>query len=403
MRIAMVSEHASPLAALGGADAGGQNVHVASLAAALVRRGHDVVVHTRRDSGALPDRMRTEDGYDVVHVPAGPPGELPKDELLPHMAEFGRVLLADWQERRPDVVHSHFWMSGLASVLAARRSRVPIVHTYHALGTVKQRHQGADDTSPSQRTAVERLVGHEADVIAATCEDEVHELLAMGLRRDRITVVPCGVDPELFDVAGPAAERSDRQRIVSVGRLLPRKGFADLIAALPLVPDAELVIAGGSADLSADPEARRLTAIAESLGVSGRVRLIGQVARADMPALLRSADVVACVPWYEPFGIVPLEAMACGVPVVASAVGGLTDTVVNGVTGVLTPPRDPRALGRALRTLLADPSRRMAYGIAGRDRVEARYTWDQVAARTELIYGALVNGLRATTRMAVAR
>jgi glycosyltransferase involved in cell wall biosynthesis len=105
-----------------------------------------------------------------------------------------------------------------------------------------------------------------------------------------------------------------------------------------------------------------------------------------MPALLRSADVVACVPWYEPFGIVPLEAMACGVPVVASAVGGLTDTVVNGVTGLLTPPRDSRSLARALRKVLGDASRGMAYGIAGQDRVEARYTWDEVAARTELIY-----------------
>jgi glycosyltransferase involved in cell wall biosynthesis len=123
------------------------------------------------------------------------------------------------------------------------------------------------------------------------------------------------------------------------------------------------------------------------------------VERTDMPALLRSADVVACVPWYEPFGIVPLEAMACGVPVVASAVGGLKDTVVNGVTGVLTPPRDPRSLGRALRKLLADRSRGMAYGIAGQDRVDARYTWDDVAARTEHLY----QRVRANDGLAVAQ
>ncbi|MEU7474849.1 glycosyltransferase [Lentzea sp. NPDC042327] len=404
MRIAMVSEHASPLAVLGGADAGGQNVHVASLAAALVRRGHDVVVHTRRDGEALPGRVTTPDGYEVVHVPAGPPAEVPKDELLPHMAEFGRFLHEQWQEKAPDVVHSHFWMSGLASVLAARRSRVPIVHTYHALGTVKRRHQGADDTSPPQRVAVERLVGQEATVIAATCADEVRELVAMGLRRDKTVVVPCGVDTDLFGVAGPVVPRSAPRRIVSVGRLLPRKGFADLIAALPMVPDTELVIVGGPPDLTADPEARRLLAVAQSLGVADRVQLAGQVARTDMPALLRSADVVACVPWYEPFGIVPLEAMACGVPVVASEVGGLTDTVVDGVTGVLTAPRDPRALGRALRTLLADPSRGTAYGIAGRDRVEAMYSWDEVAARTELVYRGLAAGrLVPTDRLAVAR
>ncbi|GLY47838.1 glycosyltransferase [Lentzea sp. NBRC 102530] len=386
MRIAMVSEHASPLAALGGADAGGQNVHVAALAAALVRRGHEVSVFTRRDARELPRRVGTPDGYDVVHVDAGPARHVPKDDLLPHMTDFSHFLAHDWSRTPPDVVHSHFWMSGLASVLAARRCRVPAVHTYHALGTVKRRHQGSQDTSPAQRIAVERLIGHEVDAIAATCDDEVRELLAMGLPRHKIAVVPCGVDTELFSPAGPVAGRTAPHRVVSVGRLVARKGFDDLIAALPLVPDTELVIAGGPPDLADDPEARRLRARAQALGVSGRVHLTGQLARADMPALLRSADVVACVPWYEPFGIVPLEAMACGVPVVASAVGGLTDTVVDGVTGVLTPPRDPRRLARALRSVLGEPSLGLACGMAGQDRVNALYTWDGIAARTEQGY-----------------
>jgi glycosyltransferase involved in cell wall biosynthesis len=399
MRIAMVSEHASPLAALGGADAGGQNVHVAALAAAMVRRGHEVAVYTRRDARGLPRRVATPDGYEVVHVPAGPAKQLPKDDLLPHMTDFSRFLMHDWHDQRPDVVHSHFWMSGLASVLAARRDQVPVVHTYHALGTVKRRHQGSQDTSPVERIAVERLVGHEVSAIAATCDDEVDELIAMGLRREKIAVVPCGVDTKLFAPVGPVARRTAPHRIVSVGRLVPRKGFADLITALRLVPDTELVIAGGPPVLKSDPEAQRLLACAEANGVSGRVHLIGQVARTDMPALLRSADVVACVPWYEPFGIVPLEAMACGVPVVASAVGGLTDTVVHDVTGVLTPPRDPRALGRALRKLIADSSRREACGMAGQDRVDARYTWDEIAARTELVYQRVA----ASDDLAVAR
>lgn len=398
MRIAMVSEHASPLAALGGTDAGGQNVHVAALAAALVRRGHEVAVYTRRDARGLPRRVGTSDGYQVVHVPAGPAKQVLKDDLLPHMTDFSRFLLGDWQDSPPDVVHSHFWMSGLASVLAVRRGHVPVVHTYHALGTVKRRYQGTHDTSPADRIAIERLVGHEVDAVAATCDSEVDELIAMGLRRAKLHVVPCGVDTKLFTAIGPAAERSMPHRIVSVGRLVPRKGFDDLIAALPLVPDAELVIAGGPAVLRSDPEASRLLACATACGVSDRVHLIGQVARTDMPALLRSADVVACVPWYEPFGIVPLEAMACGVPVVASAVGGLTDTVVDGVTGVLTPPRDPRTLGRALRRLLADRSRGMAYGMAGQDRVDARYTWDEVAGQTEHVYRSVC----ASDRLVVA-
>ena len=392
MRIAMVSEHADPLAALGGVDAGGQNVHVAALSAALSALGHDVVVYTRRDDPDLPERVRTEQGYEVVHVPAGPARTVPKDELLPHMGDFARFLEQQWYEERPDVVHAHFWMSGLASVLAARKVGVPVVQTYHALGTVKRRHQGADDTSPAERIGIERMIGREADRIAATCDDEVAELMRMGVQRSRISVVPCGVDPVRFRPEGPTDRRRYPNRIVSVGRLVPRKGFQDLITALRSLPETELVIAGGPVDVEADPEARRLVEHAERVGVRGRLRLAGQVSRDAMPALLRSADVVACVPWYEPFGIVPLEAMACGVPVVASAVGGLIDTVVDGVTGVLVPPRDPSALARALHSLLADEARREACGLAGLDRVAVRYTWSRIAEDTERVYERVTAG-----------
>ncbi|MGW6937333.1 glycosyltransferase [Lentzea sp. NPDC054927] len=385
MRVAMVSEHASPLAELGEVDAGGQNVHVAALSAALAARGHEVVVYTRRDDDELPERVRANAGYDVVHVPAGPAKRVPKDELLPFMGEFARFLAADWSASPPDIVHAHFWMSGFAAAIAARGLGVPLVQTFHALGTVKRRHQNEADTSPPQRIAIERIIGKKADLIAATCEDEVDELMRMGIRRARTAVVPCGVDPELFH---PAPASPHPPRIVSVGRLVPRKGFEDLITALKMVPEAELVIAGGppAHKLRSDREARRLLAHAEALGVSDRVRLAGQVARQDMPDFLRSADVVACVPWYEPFGIVPLEAMACGLPVVASAVGGLVDTVVDGVTGKLVPPRNPKRLAKELRSLLANDSRRNVYGTAGADRVTACYTWDEVARRTEHLY-----------------
>jgi glycosyltransferase involved in cell wall biosynthesis len=149
-----------------------------------------------------------------------------------------------------------------------------------------------------------------------------------------------------------------------------------------------LIIAGGPAQtrMEEDPEAARLLALAERLGVADRVRLLGPVPRGQLPALLRSADVVVCSPWYEPFGIVPLEAMACGVPVVASAVGGLVDTVVDGVTGMLVPPRDPRALAARLEELRTDPARRRAYGRAALTRVRRLYSWDEVAAGTAAAY-----------------
>jgi glycosyltransferase involved in cell wall biosynthesis len=388
MRIAMVSEHASPLAALGDVDAGGQNVHVAELSAALCRRGHEVTVYTRRDDPGLPDRTRVREGYEVVHVPAGPAAVIGKDDMLTHMGRFGDVLRRHWLDTRPDLVHAHFWMSGLASLLAADDLDLPVLQTFHALGSVKRRHQGVADTSPPQRISIERMVGRRAARVVATCSDEVFELIRMGVPRGNISVVPCGVDTTQFVPAGPVAAKRLPRRIVSVGRLVPRKGFRTAIGALSRLPDTELVIVGGPAQgrLADDPEARALIKCAEATGVADRVRLAGQVSRSAMPALLRSADVVACVPWYEPFGIVPLEAMACGVPVVASAVGGLIDTVVDGVTGRHVQPRRSKRLAAVTRPLLNNDMLRSSYGLAGRDRVLARYSWDRVALDTARVY-----------------
>jgi D-inositol-3-phosphate glycosyltransferase len=389
VRIAMVSEHASPLAVLGGVDAGGQNVHVASLAAALGRMGDEVVVHTRRDDPATPRRVALAPRVWVDHVDAGPPTGLPKDELLPHMGAFADELREAWAADPPDVVHSHFWMSGLAAVEAAADLGIPVVHTYHALGTVKRRHQGEKDTSPPQRVRLERRIAARVDRIVATCSDEVFELLRMDADRRRITVVPCGVDLERFAPDGPAEPRDGApQRIVAACRLVERKGIGDVVRALADVPGAELHVAGGpdASALGADAEARRLRALAEELGVGERLLLRGRVGRDAMPALLRSADVVVCAPWYEPFGIVPLEAMACGVPVVATAVGGQIDSVVHGLTGLHVPPRDPEALAAALRELLADPARRGEYGRAGRRRAQRRFGWDRIAASTRAVY-----------------
>jgi glycosyltransferase involved in cell wall biosynthesis len=389
MRIAMVSEHASPLAALGGEDAGGQNVHVAALGTALARRGHNVTIYTRRDSVHLPGRVEQASGVYVEHVPAGPPTDMPKDEILKYIGEFGSYLDRRWALEPPDLVHTHFWMSALAGLSGTRRFVTPVVHTFHALGSVKRRYQRAKDTSPPERLRLEKAIGHSVDHVIATSNDEVAELIRMGVPRLAISVVPCGVDVELFTPAGPAAPRgSARHRLVSLGRLVERKGVDDIIRALRVVPSAELVVAGGpdASMLDADPEVVRLRGLAGECGVGDRVAFIGRVAREEVPALLRSADLVVCVPWYEPFGIVPLEAMACGVPVVASAVGGLTDTIIERTTGALVPPRRPDLLAHRLRELLGDPVRREAYGVAGVDRVRARFTWERIAAETEAVY-----------------
>lgn len=411
MKISMVSEHASPLAALGGVDAGGQNVHVAALSVALARRGHSVRVYTRRDDPGLPDVVPVCEGLDVVHVAAGPARTLPKDVLLPYMRELAEGISTDWGASPPDVVHAHFWMSGVAALEAARRVEapgcpVPVLQTFHALGTVKKRHQGTEDTSPPQRTWLEPSVGRTADRVIATCSDEVFELKAMGVQGNRISVAPCGVDLDLFGSGGPAEPKGRRFRIAAVGRLVPRKGVDLAVQALALLAekgldDVELLIVGGASDsagVASDPEAQRLLALARILGVADRVVLRGQVPREQMPAVLRSADAVVCAPWYEPFGIVPLEAMACGVPVVASAVGGLIDTVVHGKTGLHVPPRDPRALASALFELLSNPEYAARLGAAGRQRARGRYSWARVATDTEKAYQVAMDSMPAVRR-----
>jgi glycosyltransferase involved in cell wall biosynthesis len=399
VRIALVSEHASPLAAIGGVDAGGQNIHVAELAAGLVRLGHSISVYTRRDDADLAERVTTPAGYEVVHVPAGPAGPVPKDDLWPHMAAFADHLTEMLKFQQPDVAHAHFWMSAWASARAARRLNLPLLVTFHALGSVKRRYQGPADTSPLNRIRVEVAVAGAADRIIATATEEIRELARLGVPSSKVSVVPCGVDLEHFtpwpttDASPSVPQRACRYRLLSAGRLVPRNGHEIIIEALTWLPEAELLIAGGagSSDATPEPEHDRLVAVAERLGVADRVRLIGHVARADMPALLRSADLVVSSPWYKPFGIVPLEAMACGVPVVASAVDGMLDTVVDSVTGALVAPRDSVALAEAVGPLLESPSRRAEFAQAGLERVRSRYSWDRVAADTAAVYRQTVS------------
>lgn len=384
----MISEHASPLAAIGGEDAGGQNVYVAALSRTLARQGHHVTVYTRRDAPSQPAAVEVDAGFDVVHIDAGPPRPVAKDELLPWMPDFGSRVAEDWVQRGiPDVVHAHFWMSGVAAGYATRTVPVPRVQTFHALGAVKRRYQGAADTSPAGRIGIESALARDSDLVIATCRDEVRELVATGAHADRVDVIPCGVDLTAFDMA-VTGEITTRPRIVSLTRLVERKGMETVIRALPLLPDVEFVIAGGppAEHVGEDSHARHLVRLAGELGVADRVELRGAVPHQEIAALLGSADVVACTPWYEPFGMVALEAMACGRPVVASAVGGLLDTVRDGVTGYHVPPRDPQATAHAIRAIVDDPSLAMSMARAGRALVERRYGWEQIAADTAEAY-----------------
>ncbi|GAA2498469.1 glycosyltransferase [Winogradskya humida] len=392
MRIAMISEHASPLPTPGGT-AGAQQRHVAALSTALAQTGHEVRVYVRRDNPDLPAMVSMGEGVQVVHVPAGPARVIPADLLLPHMGDFAQWLRTEWLDSDwlPEVAHAHYWTSGLAAVTAARQVGIPVVQSFHELAEHDLPGMPGSPNGPS-RTGYERALGRAVDRVVAQSQDELRDLVRIGVPRARLTVVPAGVDSEHFTPEGPSAERDpERPRILTVGRLVESKGFGDVIQAMRFVPGAECVVVGGPSpqQLAADPQAKKLRALAEQYKVADRVRLIGAVPAGDMPRWYRSADLLVAAPWNEQFELAPLEAMACGVPVIGTSIGGLNETVVDGLTGDLVPARDPRALGSALRRLVNDKVRRFAYATAALDRARQAYSWKRVASQLGSVYGAV--------------
>ena len=391
MRLALISEHASPLAALGGEDSGGQNVYVAELARHLGARGHDVDVFTRRDSKLLPEVVHFDERVRVVNLSAGPAESVPKDELFPLIGKF-RDAFYRFARREPaayDLVHANFWMSGWVACEAKRDLGLPFAQTFHALGEIKKREQGDADTSPPERQATELRILEEAGVVLATCPAEVEDLTILyGAQHSQLALVPCGVDVEKFRAVDRREARkelslAEKPTVVYVGRLVPRKGVDTLIEAFALLPgelDAQLVVVGGEPGVHESPEIKRLSALASKLGVEERVVFTGSRPQRDLYRYYGAADVSVTVPHYEPFGMTPLEAMACATPVIGSRVGGIKTSVADGKTGFLVPPKNAETLANRLLRLLSDENLRTRMGRAARRRIEEHYTWERIAA-----------------------
>ncbi|MFL6664895.1 MAG: glycosyltransferase family 4 protein [Rhizobacter sp.] len=400
LRIALVSEHASPLATIGSVDAGGQNIYVSHVARGLAAAGHDVDVLTRRDDPSLPAVVDMRPGVRVIHIDAGPPRFVPKEALLPHMPAFVRSAARLFQNSVPyDVVHANFFMSGLAALRLKELFGVPMVMTFHALGLVRREHQGNADGFPPERIEIERRIVREADRVIAECPQDKADLVRLyDADAQRISTVPCGVDLDVFAPAARAAARrdlgvrADEFVVLQLGRMVPRKGVDNVIRAIaqldPAVPARLLVVGGESAepDERATPEIGRLRRVARDCGVADKVTFVGHRQRDELRAYYAACDVFVTTPWYEPFGITPLEAMACGRPVIGSAVGGIQYSVVHGVTGLLVPPHDPAALAEGLTTLHGNPALANALGRAGVRRVRSLFTWDRVARELADVY-----------------
>jgi glycosyltransferase involved in cell wall biosynthesis len=295
-------------------------------------------------------------------------------DVVVHQASHGRrrgehsvaAFTRQWSVDPPAVVHNRSRIAGVATAQAARTATIPVVHSVCM-------------TDGAPAGTVERDIALRADRVIVSCGAEQAELMAGGVPRDTISVVPYGVDVAHFTPEGERQSTVRQYRVVAVGDLTAGAGFATAVAALAGLPDTELVIAGGPPHGS---HAKELRDYARKLGVSHRLRIPGPATRATLPALLRSADVVLCTPWRPQFGITALEAAACGVPVVANNTGGLTDIVIDRVTGLLVSPRRPRDLAAAAWKLLSQQVLRGQMGAAARDRACGRYSWHQIAVDT---------------------
>lgn len=404
-RIAFISEHASPLAVLGGVDSGGQNVYVAELARYLSMRGYEIDIFTRWNQQKLPQVVNWIPRVRVVHVKAGPVEFIPKEELLPYMPQFTESVLAfmDRENIRYQLVHANFFMSAMVASDLKELLDIPFVVTFHALGHVRRIHQKEQDKFPKERLEIEKEIAAKADCIIAECPQDREDLIEhYQAPVDNITIIPCGFNPTEFYPINQKLARTilglplEEKIILQLGRMVPRKGVDNVVKALEQLKNAEypvrLVIVGGESeepDPALCPELGRLQQLAEEAGVLNAVTFTGRKNRDVLKYYYSAADLFITTPWYEPFGITPLEAMACGTPVIGSNVGGIKYSVEDSRTGFLVPPNDPEALAGKINRLLTDESLLKKMKFNAIKRVNTLFTWSNVAKMVENMYKKL--------------
>jgi glycosyltransferase involved in cell wall biosynthesis len=387
MKIALVAQQATALS--DDATEHGNDIRLRELSRSLASKGHRVTVYAQRHNATLPDRAEVEPGVSVEYIGEadGHADQVADSELLKQLPGFSGPLHERLRNERPDVVHALRWTSGLASLSAVRDLRIPVIQSFDSLGVTERRHHVAPSDAGTERFRLEPAIGRSASAVVAGSSDEESDLTRLGVPRRHIRVVPWGVDTDEFSPEGPVADRAARPRLVTVADLSEHEALANLLRALSKVPGADLVVAGGppADQLRDDLGFRRLTKLAGTLGVTSQVRFAGEVGRTAMPPLLRSADLLISVTEQDP-GATALQAMACGTPVIASAVGGQVDAVVDGTTGILVPPGRPALLAQRIRQLLSHPMLLEAYSVAAADRARSRYSWDRIAHETLAVY-----------------
>lgn len=409
LRVAMISVHTCPLAHLGSSETGGMNVYIRELSRHLGARGMAVDVFTRRQVPGVDEVVQFGPNARVIHLDAGPTKSLDKYRVLEYLPQFidnlGRFVRRD--DRGYDLIHSHYWLSGPVAMSLAREWDVPLVTMFHTLGRVKNTvSRNGHEMEHSARIDIEQATMDASNmIVAASPADLEHMLSYYEATESRIRVIPEGVDTSVFHpdrgpVAHPAAGVEREKRLLFVGRIQRLKGIDLLLKAFAILlsswhdglPPSLTVVGGVSAAGAADPETverARLQRLASDLGVEGRVTFHDAVPHNQLPYYYSAADVVAVPSTYESFGLVALEAMASGTPVVASRVGGLQWTVRDGETGFLVSPRSPQHFASALSRILRDDSLRARMSKAA-VRTAEEFSWDVVASRVASVYSDLM-------------
>lgn len=393
-RAAILSLHTSPLAQPGTGDGGGMNVYVRELVSALAQAGVVCRVYVRKWTDDLPERVSVEPGFDVVHVPAGPT-ELAKEDLPLHVDEFAEWVGKDFEDFQPDVIHANYWLSGVAGRLLKQEFGLPLLTTFHTLARVKA---VSGDKEPESRARAEAEVMSCADAVLANATAEAEQLVQYyDADPDRIEIVPPGVDHALFSPGNQAGARwalrsGDEPVLLFVGRIQPLKGVDVAVEALARIErkDARLWIVGGASGKGGGKEVDRVRSLIGDLGLQERVSFIPPQPHHLLSTYYRAADICLVPSRSESFGLVALEAAACGVPTVASAVGGLLTLVDHGHSGYLVEGRDPADYAAWIDTILGDPvlARRLAVSAAARART---YTWSTSASRLRRLYEDLAS------------
>lgn len=406
-RIAMLSVHSCPLAALGGKETGGMNVYIRELSKELAQKGCQIDIFTRSQNPEVPTVVPFKKGIRIVHLKAGPEAPYDKNQVWFHLPEFLDNMEQFTREEKSvyHLIHSHYWLSGWVGVHMSKRRNIPLLHMFHTLAYLKNKAtRPLGEHEPDVRVEMEeKLVKQSDHIMVSNQTEKVQMIWTYGVPADKVSVIPCGVDPSLFRRRDPAESKihlglPDKRYILFVGRIDPVKGIDTLLKAMKVLRkkldnahNVHLLIIGGDKDHAGSAtgsEMHKLKKLTATLGIGNMVTFLGSQRQDQLPYFYSAAEVCILPSRYESFGMVALEAMACGTPVIASKVGGLSSFIQDDVSGLLISEGDELSLAEKIHLLLSQPSFKETLGSNARERA-LELSWPVIGQRVLTLYQSL--------------